>query len=84
MFEDENSGLRFLVHPDWRSLVQPSDAKIISELLVDFLERADDQPAVLLEQLSSLGIGLLVTQQAGESISDYPKLSELVPQFVQL
>jgi predicted NAD/FAD-binding protein len=84
VFEDEKGSLHFLVHPDWRSVVQPEDSKYIESLLNDFLERAKEQPAPLFKQLSSLGVGPLVTQQAGERISDYPQLLELCSQFTQL
>jgi len=84
VFEDANGGLYFFVHPNWRSLVQPRDLKIVSDLLVDFLERADKQPADLLTQLSSLGVGPLVTRESGERFSDYPQLLESLSQFIQL
>ena len=84
VFEDANGGLRFLVHPDRRSLVQQEDVNYINDLLLDSLERVDEQPAPLFKQLSSLGVGPLVTQQTGERISNYPSLSELLSRFVQL
>jgi hypothetical protein len=74
VFEDANGGLLILAHPNWRSLVQREDVNYVNDLLIDSLERAEDQPRALFEQLSSLGVGPLVTQQAGERISDYPYL----------
>lgn len=84
VLEDTKGRLRFLVHPDWRSVVQPEDSDYIDSLLDDFLERAKDHPAPLFTQLSSLGVGPLVTQQTGERISDYPHLLELCSRFMQL
>jgi len=71
VLKDANGSLRFLAHPKWRSLVQPEDVRDIYDLFVDLIERADEQPAALFQQLSSLGVGPLVTQQIGERITDY-------------
>ena len=84
VFEDANSSLRFLVDPNWRSLVQLEDVNYINDLLIDFLERAKEQPKELFKQVSSLEVGPLVTQQTGEKISDYPFLLSLLSRFVQL
>lgn len=84
VLEDTKGRLHFLVHPDWRSVVEPEDSNYIESLLDDFLERAEDQPAPLFTQLSSLGVGPLVIQQTGERISDYPHLLKLCSWFVQL
>jgi hypothetical protein len=84
VLEDANGDLLFLIHPNWRSLVQLVDVNYINDLLRDFLERAKEHPSDLFEQLSSLSVGPLATEQTGEQISDYPSLLELFPQFVQL
>jgi hypothetical protein len=84
VLKDARGGLRFLVDPGWRAIVQRGDVEYIESLLGDVLERAKEQPATLFEQLSSLGVGPLVTQETGEQISDHPALSELVSRFVQL
>jgi len=84
VFEDAKGGLCFLVRPDWRSAVQPEDVNYITNLFRDFPERADEQAAALFEQLSSLAVGPLVTQQTGERISDYPPLLDQFSRFVQL
>ncbi len=84
VFEDVNGDLRFLVHPKWRALVETEDVKLVGDLFVDFLERAEEEPRELFKQLSSLGVGALVTQQTGVRISDYPHLLESFSQFVQL
>lgn len=84
VLEDAQGSLRFLVRPDWRSVVQPEDSNYIESLLDDFLERAEEQPTPLFKQLCSLGVGPLVTKQTGEQISNYPHLLELRSRFVQL
>lgn len=81
---DSESRLRFLVHPELRIVVQKEDLKYIQSLLVDFLERAKREPAALFKQLSSLGIGSLVTQERGSDIADNPSLQELASRFVEL
>ena len=84
MLEDPNGGLRFLVDPDWRAVVQAEDKVYIESLLSDLLERAKEQPADLFKQLSSLEVGPLVTRETGEQISDHPPLAELISRFVQI
>jgi len=84
VFEDTNGSLRFLVHPNWRAIVQQEDVDYINDLLIDSLERADEQPGALFQQFTSLGVGPLLTQRTGERISDYPLLLELFSRFVQL
>jgi len=84
VFKAASGSLRFLVDPGWRSVVCARDLEYIGSLLHDFLGRAKEEPAALFEQLSSIGVGPLVTQAAGERISDYPALAELASRFVRL
>jgi hypothetical protein len=84
VFKDASGSLRFLVDPDWRSVVRALDVEYIESLLHDFLGRAKEQPAALFEQLSSLDVGPLVTQVTGDRISDHPALAELSSRFVPL
>jgi hypothetical protein len=84
VLEDGKGCLRFRVSPDWRSIVQPEDLEYMDSLLRDFLERAKEQPAALFKHLSSLGVGPLVTQEAGELIADHEPLLELCSRFEQL
>jgi hypothetical protein len=72
--KDARGGLRFLVDPGWRVLVQAEDVEYLESLLGDFLERAKGQIATLFKQLSSLEAGPLVTREIGEQISDHPPL----------
>ena len=76
LLEDAKDSLRFLVHPDWRSMVQPEDVNHINGLLGDFLERAKEQTANLFKQLSSLGVGPLVT--------DYQEMQRLIEEVSEL
>lgn len=84
VLEDAKKGLRFLVHPEWRSTILANDVDYVDSLLRDFLERAKVHPETLFKQLSSLGVGPLVTHATGTSISDHPTLSELCSRFVEL
>lgn len=84
VLKDARSGLRFLVDPGWRALVQAEDMEYLDSLLGDFLERAKKQPATLFKQLCSLAVGPLVTHATGEQLSDRPPLLELSSRFVQL
>jgi len=84
VLRDARGDLRFLVDPGWRAVVRAEDREYLESLLGDFLERAKQQPATLFKQLSSLGVGSLVTQETGEQISDHPNLLELSSRFVQL
>ena len=84
VLREANGDLRFLVHPEWRAIVQAEDLADIESLLLDFSERAELHRDILFKQLSSLGVGPLVTHETGKSISDYPVLSDLFSSFVQL
>jgi hypothetical protein len=81
---DEGGSLRFLVRPELHTVVTGKDLSYIESLLKDFLERAKRDPSALFKQLSSLGIGPLVTQEAGSNISDHPPLLNLCSRFVKL
>jgi hypothetical protein len=84
VLKDASGDLRFLVDPGWRAVVQEEDREYLESLLGDLLERAKEQPETLFKQLSSLEVGPLVTEEAGEQISDHPRLLELSSRFVQL
>jgi hypothetical protein len=84
VFKDASGSLQFLVDPGWRSIVCERDLEYIGSLLHDFLGRSKEQPAALFEQLSSLDVGPLVTQETGVRISDHPAIAELTSRFVAL
>jgi hypothetical protein len=84
VLEDAEDKLSFLVHPQLRMVVSGSDLSYLESLLRDFVERARLHPAALFKQLSSLGVGPLVTQEVGPRISDHPPLLELCSRFVHL
>ncbi len=81
---NSESSLRFLVHRELRTIIQKEDFEYIQSLLVDFLERARREPEALFKQLSSLGIGSLVTQEIGSNLADNSSLQELSSKFVEL
>jgi hypothetical protein len=84
VLEDEQGKLRFLVHPQWRGMVSGKDLSYLESLFKDFVERTKLHPEALFKQLSSLGVGPLMTQEAGTHISDHPALLELCSRFVSL
>jgi len=81
---DEGGKLRFFVHPNLRTIVLEEDLDIIQTLLADFLDRAARDPASLFKQLSSIGMGPLVTQEVGSDIACDPSLENLLSKFVEL
>jgi hypothetical protein len=81
---DKERGLRFHVHPELRKVVRGEDFVFIESLLLDFRERAKLHPAALLKHLCSLGVGRLVTQEAGSDISECPPIKELSSRFLEL
>jgi hypothetical protein len=83
VLEEEGGGLRFLVHPQLQSVVG-RDSSYIEPLLKDFPERAKTHPADLFKQLSSLGVGPLVTHETGRSLENRPALEEALSTFVPL
>ena len=84
VLRDGEGNLRFLVHPELHTIIQEKDLDYIQSLLKDFLERAKLEPAALFKQLSSLGIGSLVTQEVGSNLADDSSLQELSSSFVEL
>jgi hypothetical protein len=77
-------GLRILMHPQLREIVQNDDQIYIGSLLRDLTERAKLSPDALFKQLTSLSVGPLVTQKAGFVVEDDLPLGELVSAFVEL
>jgi hypothetical protein len=74
--------LRFFVHPNLHKIVWAIDLPHIKSLLEDFIERVRRDAENLFRQLCSLSAGILVTRAVGENISYFPKIQELVLQFV--
>ncbi len=81
---DEEGKLRFFVHPNLRTVILEEDVDYIQSLLADFLDRATRDPVSLFKQLSSIGMGSLVTQDVGSDIASDPSLEELLSKFVEL
>jgi len=84
VLKDAEGCLSFLVHSEWRSMVLAKDLEYIASLFADFQERAKLDSEALFEQISSLGVGPLVTLQAGERISDHPDLLDGCSEFLKL
>ena len=81
---DAAGTLRFLVNPDLKSIVHTDDLAYIQSLLMDFLERAEYEPQDLFKQLSSLGVGPLVTKMVVTGPAEYESLSDLILKFTPL
>ena len=84
MLEDGKSGADLFVSPNFDVIVHDDDRNYINALLEDFKQRSKADPATLFKQLSSLGVGPLVTHATGTSISDHAGLSVLCSSFVEL
>ena len=84
VLEDREGSLRFFVHPELRAIVLDNDLPYLESLFKDFLERAMLNSADLFKQLSSLGVGPLVTHEAGSNISDHPSLLNMCSRFEQI
>jgi hypothetical protein len=84
VLEDGVGSLRFLVHPELHTVVRDNDLSYLESLFKDFLERAKLNPAALFTQLSSLGVGPLVTHEAGSNISDHPHILNMCSRFEQI
>jgi hypothetical protein len=84
VLREREGNLRFLVHPELLTIVQEEDLDYIQSLLKDFLERAKREPEALFKQLSSLGVGSLVTQEVGSKLADNSSLQEIASSFVEL
>ena len=83
MLEDDAGQLRFLVHPEWQNVVG-SDSIYIEPLLQEFPERAKERPGELLKQLSSLGVGPLVTHETGQNLASHSFMGKIFSMFVPL
>jgi hypothetical protein len=83
VLEEESGHLRFLVHPELHAVVG-GDSAYIEPLLQDFPERAKERPAELFKQLSSLGVGPLVTHETGVNLDLQPSMGKVVSTFVPL
>jgi hypothetical protein len=69
------------IHPNWVEIVEAEDLQVIRELFDDFAERAHSDPETLLRQLTTLGVGKLVTYTAGKVLTSLPDIEELFSRF---
>jgi hypothetical protein len=65
-------------------MVHEEDFPYVDAMLRDFIQRSAEQPRELFRQLSSLGVGPLVTQQAGSDFEDHSAVRERVAEFAPL
>jgi hypothetical protein len=84
VLRNEKGSLNILVHPDWRSIVQYEDLEYFDCLFRDFLERAETDPDDLFKQVSSLGVGPIVTKDIGMNLQERPFLQRLFAELVNL
>jgi hypothetical protein len=84
VLKDDDGNLQLLVHPEFRTIVREEDLDYIESVLDDFRERARSHPAELFLQVSSLGVGPLLTRETGLNLSDHPSMLEHASQFVEL
>lgn len=59
------------------------DVLMLQDLFEDFIDRARLFPDELLHQLSTLGVGPLVTFESGRDLARHPELIKLFEQFAQ-
>lgn len=65
-------------------MVQDEDWAYLEAMLIDLPKRALLHPEALFKQLSSLEMGPLVTQAAGDDLDANPEFQELSSKFVPL
>jgi hypothetical protein len=83
-FDNDQLKLKLYVDPHWRELVQTEDRDYLESLLKDLVERAQQEPETIFKQLSSLGVGPVVTAEVGTNFSESAKRSSLIEHFLQL
>jgi len=76
--------VQVFVDPNWRKVVQTDDHEFLEELIADFKQRAECDPANLFGQCRSLSVGPLVTQEEGPLQVDNSRLWDAVRRFVAL
>jgi hypothetical protein len=81
---DAEGSLRFRVHPELRSIVHEDDLAYLESLLSDFVGRAKKDPEALFKQISSLGVGPLLTYEAGSALSEFPEIESISFHFLPL
>ncbi len=84
VLEEEQGRFQVLVHPQLPAVVDPGDLDLLGAIVEDLPVRVQQDPAKLLEHLSLLERGPLVTYEAGTDIGRYPLLLELCSSFVPL
>jgi hypothetical protein len=78
------SDISIRVHPYWRRIASSEDVPTLQALFDDFKERAKLDSEGLLQQLSALSVGPLVTFDAGQELAERPDLRRLFHQLVEI
>ncbi len=81
LFED-NDELQVLVTPRLREVVQEDDWLYLDALFNDFLVRAKMSADLLFQQLRSLQVGPLLTEEVDADLAGYPHLVAITKDFV--
>jgi len=84
VLSDEEYRLSFFVNPEWRIFVRGDDLCYLESLFFDFFERTQSDPEALFKQLCNLGVGPILTKEAGASLDDYPAMRKLLSEFIEL
>jgi hypothetical protein len=84
VLKNEEGGLRFLVHPDWRRMVRGKDMGYFESLFRDLLDRARLHPDTLFDHLCSLEVGPLATREVGPNLDNSPLIRKLTSRFVDI
>ena len=72
------------VRPNWQLVVEPEDYPVLQSLFDDFKQRAKDNLDDLFRHISDLGIGPLVTYDAGKDLANCPELLALFHRFIEI
>lgn len=84
VLKGEGQNVHFFIHPGLRTIVQEEDLAYIEALLLDFPERAKQHPADFFKQISSLGVGPLVTREVGSNFLECPYMQKITSHFIQI
>jgi hypothetical protein len=84
VFDPEASTLEARIEPHWDRVVLEHDREYISTVLEDFRQRIRLDPIHLLEQISNLNVGPLVTAASGFDLGSNPEILNLFEKFITL
>lgn len=79
---DKNDGVRVFVTPRLQEVVPEDDWHYLDALFADFLVRAKSNTDELFQQLRSLQVGPLLTEEVGGDLAEFPHLEAKARDFV--